>query len=489
MLRSALLLVLSCAPAAALSAQPPPSDGPLVGMPLAFGVDAATSLGSAPTRGAEVFLKPVGFQTAAPVPLPIASIDFSPTAVLGPYMPSPFPDLDAASHGLDVIPADSSGTVVVPPGHWNFMTFSVRRGTVGAIGGAIHAEVGTPGGNEADFFHYVFREASCISGEYVGRTFKLADAVDFGLPPAAEVDAVDLGMNLYPLASVLVPPLGLPACPTACPVYYFSLEGSPANLALWPASLWGGHTPSGAVVFKSTWSSGAWGPPAVAFTPAQLDLLDCEDLDALAVDAYDPAGLQVVFSTRAGGCVARDQVMFKECPCDAPAAPLRYRDGSLVSVEVGLVAGDDADAICIGDPTCQGTRQNQPGVLELERTLGEPWSASTTFGFPRRLAVQALRQPLPPPAGYQYQLVGVGGQPGGLGALLVSVPSLYPFAFPAQIPFQVPPSSPFPGHPVVLPLRLPPELMGSALVLQAATVSPVPPFSVQVGHALRLVAH
>lgn len=474
-------------PLAATGAQPPPSDGPLVSMPLAFGVDAASMLGGAATRGADLFLKPAGFQTTAPVTLPGVIVDFSPAAVLGAHMPSPYPDLDAASHGLDIIPADSAGIVTVPPGHWNFMAFSVRRGALGALGGAIRAEVGTPGGNEADFFSYVFKEASCIPPEFVGRTKKLADAADYGIPLPSEVDAIDFAMNLYPLEAAITPTLGLAACPAACPVYYFSLEGSVANLALWPAALWGGATPSGAVVFKSTWTAGVWGAPTVAFTPAQLDLLDCEDIDALSVDAYDPGGIQVVFSTKVGGCVARDQVMFKECPCDAAAIPLRYRDGTLVSVDIGLIGGDDADAICIGDPICQGTRQHSPGILEMERTIGEPYAVSLTFGFPRELGVQALRQPLPPSLGFQYRLVNVSGHPGGLGAFLLSIPQLYPFSFPLQLPFLAPPSSPFPGNPVTLQITLPPNLLGAALIFQAATVPPIPPLDVRISHALRVV--
>ncbi|MEZ5962360.1 MAG: hypothetical protein R3F56_00810 [Planctomycetota bacterium] len=481
-------LTASCLLLAALPGQVPAADGPLVGMPLAFGVDATSTLGAAPSRGAEHFLKPAGFTTAVPAPLPGVAIDFSPSAVLGAAMTAPYPDLDAVSHGLDVIPADSAGVVTVPPGHWNFLTFSVRRGAVGDVGSAIRAEVGTPGGNEADFFEYVFRDSTCIPPEFIDRTFKLADSHDYGMPSGNEVDAVDLAMNLYPLAAALPPTLGLPACPTACPTLYFSLEGSAANLALWPAALWGGHTPSGAMVFKSTWSAGAWGPPTIAFTPAQLDLGDCEDIDGLAVDAYDPGGMQVLYSTTRTGCTQRDELMFKGCPCDLPAAPLRYRDGTPVSTRLGLGGGDEVDAICVGDPLCQGTRNNQPGILQLERTVGDPWPASTTFGFPRELAVQALREPLPPSLGFAYRLLLVNGHPGGFGALLVSLPTLYPFVFPTQLPLQVPFTSPFPGQPVSLSVQLPPEMLGAELIVQGATVPPLPPFDVHLSHALRFAA-
>lgn len=131
-------------------AQVPPSDGAAVGMPVTFGVDDASNIGTAGSRGAENFLKPAGYVAVAPTPLPAAAIDFSPAAVLGGFMAPPYPDIDAVSHGLDVIPADSTGVVTVPPGHWNFLVFSVRRGAVGELGSAIRAEVGTPGGNEAD---------------------------------------------------------------------------------------------------------------------------------------------------------------------------------------------------------------------------------------------------------------------------------------------------------------------------------------------------
>ncbi len=474
-----------------LPAQIPPSDGPAVAMQLAFGVDPATVLGVAGVREAQLFLKPEGFRVAAPAPLLTPLLDLSVAAMFGAFMAPPYPDVDAISLGTDLIPADCAGVVTIPPGHWNFNVFSVRRGTVGVAGGAINLEVGTPGGNEADFFHYVYRGSSCIPPEFIGRTFKLADSSDYGLPLVAEVDAVDLGLPLFLLQATLAPSLGLPVCPT-CPTVYFSFEGSVANLARVPPGWFGVGPPSGAAVFASTWNGLVWSVPAVAFTPLALGLTPCEDLDALAVDAYDPTGLQLLYSTRAGGCVLRDELLFFQpsCPTSAIAAiPLRYMDGTRVARDMGIDLGDDVDGICVGDPICQGNRSGQSGEIQLERTLAQPFAQSLTFGFPRGLALQALRDRTPPQNGFGYTLITVNGHRGGAGALLVTVPAAYPFVFPLQISFQVPISSPFAGAPVSLRLVLPPSMLGADLILQAATLPASPPLNLRISHALRLLAH
>jgi hypothetical protein len=478
----------------AVASQVPPSDGPAVATTLAFGVDPATALGVAAVRGAQVFHKAEGFQTTTPPPLPVTPmVTFDPVAVFGPHFPTPpavYPDVDAISLGTDIIPADCNGLISVPPGHWNFLVFSVRRGTLGRVGGAIRAEVGTVGGNEADFFHYIFHDSTCVPLEFVGETFKLADSLDYGMPVPAEVDAVDLAMQLYPLEVAIAPSLGLPACPFPCPTIYYSFEGSAANLALVPDA-WG-VPKSGATVYSSTWTGTAWGAPTVAFTPIQLGLMECEDLDALGVDAYDPGGLQLAYSTKVGGCgPVRDQLLFWQPGClgDAvPAIPLNYGGGSLVSTDTGIVLRDDVDAICFGDPICQGNRTGQRGVVQLERTLAQPWIQSTTFGFPRQLAIQAIRDRTPSP-NFGYLLVNVNGQPGGLGAFLLTVPPLYPFNFPAQILFAVPLTSPFPGAPFTQRITLPPTAFGAELILQSATLPRTPPFNVRISHALRLRVH
>lgn len=473
-----------------VAAQVPPSGGPLVAAPLAFGVDEATALGSPATRGAQPYWKPEGYRVALPPILPTAMVDYSAAAVFGPHATAPYPDIDAMSVGLDIIPATSGGVVAVPPGHWNFAFFSVRRGSTGAPGSVIRAEAGTPGGNEADVFSYVFRDTVCLPAEFTGRTAKLADATDYGLPLPGEVDALDLAMNLWAHEAVLAPTLGMPACPTACPMFFFSLEGSPANLARMAPAAWGGETPSGAVVFACTWNGASWSAPAVAFTAAQLGLTTCEDLDALAVDLFGLGGTQILFSTKAGGCVTQpDELMFLRCPCVTAAAPvpLRYADGTRVSRELGIDPGDDVDAICVGDPICAGVRSGRMGELQFERTVAQPWANSVTFGFPRQLAIQALRVPMPPTNGFAYQLVTVGALQGSLGALLVTIPALYPAQFPLQLGFQVPLTSPFAGNPVPLPLQLPPSMAGAELVLQAATLPRTPPLTLRVSHALRLV--
>lgn len=484
------LLPTAISLAGSMVAQTPPSDGPLVAAPLAFSVDEATALGPIASRGAQPFWKPEGYRTAAPPTLPAPIVDFSAAALFGAHMSAPYPDIDAMSVGLDVIPATANGVVSIATNHWNFAFFSVRRGAVGAAGSAIRAELGTPGGAEADVFSYVFRDSDCVPPEFLGRAMKLADATDFGMPLPGEIDALDAAMNLWGHEAVLTPTLGMPTCPSTCPMLFFSLEGSVGNLARLPLPLWGGHPPSGAVVFSCTWSGTAWSAPVVAFTAAQLGLATCEDLDALAVDLYDPQGPQLLFSTKASGCVSQpDEVMFLQCPCttDAVPVPLIYSDGRRVSRDLGVDPGDDVDAICVGDPICGGLRSGRPGELQFERTFAQPWRNSQTFGLPRALGVQSLRGRTPPANGFTYQLVIVGGDPGLPGAVLVTTPSLYPAQFPLQLGFQVPLTSPFAGNPVPIPVQLPPTMAGAELVLQAATLANGAPPNLRVSHALRLV--
>lgn len=471
---------------ATLSGQaPPPPDGPLVGLQLAFSIDPATAVGTAGTREAQPYWKRNGSRSSLPTPTSTVLTNFSPALVFGPYMAPPYPDIDAMSMGLDFIPANSFGQVEVDFGHWNFMVFSVRRGTAGEIGSAINAEVGTTGGNEADFFHYVFRGASCIPPEFIDRTFKLADSSEVRLPAPAEVDGADLMMTLYPLENVLTPSLGLPTCPTACPVVYYSF--SAATLSRVPPAWWGGTPISGATIFSSTWTGLGWTMPAVAYTPFMLGLLDCEDVDGLAIDLYDPRGIQILFSTTSAGCMPRDQILFLQCPCDfALPVPLQYATGEPVSSRIGIDRSrrdDDVDAICIGDPICSGSHFWEP--VKFERTIGYPWSGSFTFGFPRRLAVQALREPLPVGSGFSYTLFVTGGHPGGPGAWLIWDPVGYPFAAPLQLFFAVPTVSPFPGNPVQPVVTFPAALLGIDVVLQAATLDLALP-GVNVSHALRV---
>lgn len=476
-----------------VAAQTPAADGPLPGLQLAFSIDPATAVGIAGVREAQPYWKRTGSRTAVPPPTSATTVDFAPAVMFGPYMGAPYPDIDAMSLGLDPIPANFSGEVSVDFGHWNFMAFSVRRGTLGSDGSAIRAEVGTPGGNEADVFHYVFRGASCIHPDFIDRTFKLADSTEIALPTPAEVDAADLTMNLYPLDGVLTPSLGLPACPLECPTVFYSFAGSPANLARIPASWWGSNVPSGAAIFSSTWTGASWTPPAVAHTPAALGLLDCEDVDGLAIDLFDTrygAGPEILFSTTSQGCVLRDQILFLRCGCDfgTPVA-FRYSNGDLVSRRIGVDGDrpdDDVDAICIGDPICSGRHFWEK--VSFERTIGYPWSGSSTFGLPRGLGLSTLREPLSVGAGYAYKLFTVGGHPGGPGAWLLWSPVGYPFSPPLQAFFAVPTISPFPGNPVQPVLTFPAAMAGVDVVIQAATLNLSPPL-VHVSHAQRILLH
>ncbi len=483
-----LVATLHAALSPIATAQTPPPDGPLVGLQLAFSIDPATPVGAAGTREAQPYWKRNGSRSGLPTPTSTVLANFAPSLVFGPYMAPPYPDIDAMSMGLDFIPADSFGVVSIDFGHWNFLAFSVRRGTAGELGGAINAEVGTAGGNEADFFHYVFRGASCIPPEFVDRTFKLADSSEVALPAGSEVDGADLMMSLMPLENA-IPGIGLPVCPFPCPVVYYSFTA--ATLGRVPPTWWNSTPISGATVFSSTWNGTGWSAPTVAYTPGQLGLQDCEDVDALAIDLYDPRGIQILFSATSSGCVVRDQLMFLQCACDnAIPVPLRYSTGEPVSSRIGIDRSrqeDDVDAICIGDPICRGGSHFWEPV-RYERIIGYPWAGGSTFGLTRGLAVQALREPLSIGAGFRYTLFVTGGHPGGPGAWFLWDPLTYPFAAPLQLFFAVPAVSPFPGNPVQSVVTFPAALFGIDIVMQAATLGLAPP-DVRVSHPLYLTLY
>ena len=380
------------------------------------------------------------------------------------------PEVDAFSLGLDIIHATAAGDIVVPLNHWDGMVFSVREGTLGVLGSRIRDELSRPGGNRADFFGFVFPLSVCLPPEVQGTTYKMGDSLDIGLPLNAEVDAVDVFMNLYELGSPAL--ANLPALPSL----YFSLEGSPANLALAPASWWGGTTMSGATIFTSDWTGSAWTCPSVYLTASDLGIMECEDVDALALEPDSKAIFST--STKTGAlCPQRNQLLFVSLTADNAIPTPATTGGEVLTGEIGLVQGnptEDVDAVCLYDPICSGNRP--PGnPVAMENTLGYPWNTPIPgFPFPRTIEAQVYRRPSAGP-NYQYEMFALGGPPGGVGVWVFSAPTLWP-QFPLHVPFQIPAFSPHAGNPVQLQLRLPPSVIGSDLLVQVFTLTPTPPF-------------
>ena len=475
------------------SQNPPNSDGPFVGMPTMFSIDRQTNLGTAADRGATGYFKDVGFSTGAPKVLTGASIpDFSAKALFrdckgAASKKASLPDIDAQSLGLDFIPATPKGIIKTPPGSWSALMFSVRKGTKGVKNSRIADELKRPGGNNADFFTYVYRDASCLPPDFKDKTHKANDANEIRLPAGAEVDAMDVFAALYGigLGGML---FGLPLKPD----FYFSVKGDKSNLDLVPKLWWGTKPKSGATIFKMSWDGSKWSCPAAFLAPSDLGLKNCEDVDAFAFSAIDG---KVVFSTtpqpRIGPCPQRNPILFVQLGLDiAIARILRYgeKDG-FISDSIGILPPgqnqtDDVDAACGTDPHC-GPRQR--GVA-YEHVLGHPWlPALIVLPFPE-LPQQAWKTYQRPNQFFTYKLHMLEAPPGGIGVWMLSLPKNWPTQLIPIEALPVPRRSPFLGNPIgPRQLRLPLNFRNLDVVLTWIGFSINPLSNLHVSTPIRLL--
>ena len=321
----------------------PIAASPLTGLPNGI---SAGSLTYGPTGAlldtTVVLWKDPGFSMVAPaIPTVVAGRpDFSPAAMFPGLAVRP--ELDGMSIGLDWIWADAGGRVVIPPPpNWAALTFSISRGSVGAVGSTIAQEVVRPDGAAADLFSYFF-PAPVLPPTLRDKTLLMQDSREMRLWDGVHkgnIDAHDLFMTLYDLDPALA------ALLPANPWFYFTV--SSASIGAVPLAWWAGTTPSGASILRMQWIGGVWTVPKVWIRYDQLGLVAENDVDALAVDE---AHGMMLFSTNQ---VAPDEIMFANLNADAIATAVYRYPGTPevpVSVKVGVVAGDDIDAICALDP-------------------------------------------------------------------------------------------------------------------------------------------
>jgi len=433
-----------------LLAQTPWSDGSLVGLPTMYSVTQSTKLTDL-NRGAEGYSKPAGFSSATPKPMiVVGGPDFSATALFGRCSQlRQYPEIDAFSLGLDILPTTPDGKIKVGANRWVGIIYSVASGATGQKGSRIGAENDPKNGNYngADMFNYVYKGSSCLPADMIGTTFRAWDAAEAGLPNVAqtELDALDAYASLYELG--MAAELGMSPNPT----FYFSVSGSKDSLARVPDGWWiNPKQKSGAAIFSTQWDSKkrAWRCPKEIWPPKRLGLKPCEDIDALAID-----GPYVMFSTRRATetCpVKRNQLLFTDLSVDAAAAvTVTYDNDEPVTNGLGLGDVDDIDALCGLDPTCnlQGNR------LQIERMFGYSNGTTPRLPFPK-LEVQAYRRRTPGRTEF-YAINMVGGAPGQFAVLLASPPGGFGRGLFVPIGATVVPQrSPFDGNPIA-PMLMP----------------------------------
>lgn len=303
MLRSLLVFAALSSVALAQSSQ-----GPFVGLPLHFAVGPAT-LGPAGTALStnELYLKRAGFNDLLPAP-PYSPLrpEFTMDAMFGAGRPASF-RIDAISSGYHTVfcnwdPGTGDPILTIPAGAWGAMFFSVTKGSPGTGSPAVTGETTRPDGAGADVFSLVLPGSTLPPA--------LASCVPIGVAQRAN-DSTEMGFQYTPTSK---PELGdfdpffsfyevegsLAAYLSPNPWVYFSLHeppgGFPGPLATmvssWfntrsgPALVPPANQPSGATILRTKWVSTPtphWSQPEVFLAFNELGLVAGDDIDALAV--------------------------------------------------------------------------------------------------------------------------------------------------------------------------------------------------------------
>lgn len=451
-----LAAVLLASLAARAQAQCPTSHGPFIGTPLGVSLAADPLV---PFAAGAVYFKRQGFSQAAPGVWSDDGQrpDFDIARALTSRVSCPatrMPDIDAMSIGLDWILADdATGRVPVLIDRWGALTFSVTRGTTGASRSTIAGEATRADGAAADVFSYVL-PGSALPPELVDRTDRAHDSreIDLGDPAAArrDVDGLDHMMSMYdsPELLSLLPP---------DPTFYFSVSFAtiPDVPAAWWLDLNGSATPrSAASILCTTWSRRlrAWSCPRVFKTFRDLGLDQLEDVDALAIDIPNQ---RILFSTRTR---TRNPLLFVFCGARAnPGGDTPYSgpDGVPISQKIGLIEGDDIDAVCAMDPSI---RSQGGGFSPFFFYQGTP-RPKIFPPSPQRLSASSFRGTAAGVPALRSHLIGYppSGQQDGVAGLFWGLPNVpWPLAGIALV--QRDPNSPFCGDPVSASLAIPPAL-------------------------------
>lgn len=368
--------------------------------------------------------------------------------------------IDDFSTGRDDIMVDGNGVISVPPQGWGVYLFSVRQGAAGAPQSRIAAEPAAD--RAAAVFSWVL-PGSAVPPALIDHVERAHGRTDLRLPANSDLDALDLPLPMgidQTTLSAREPGFGaLLPVPEAL---YFTVSNQ--SLTLVPAAWWlqGGvpTPPSGATVFRTLRSSqfGAWTPPHVWKTYAELGLLQSEDIDALA---YGDATQQLLFS-----CVgnARDQLLVVDLGTDgAPVPqPVKKSNNTPVSDAVGTAGGDDIDAVCTLDPRI---RSGLYVPDDFGASCGTPRPAYQEHRYPVGVQASAYRRFAGGQSRYESFLLGFPPQTGvgpGIGLLVLTLGDTLSPAITAAVLVRNPSNS-VAGDPQQYTLAIPPNFALSGL--------------------------
>ncbi len=350
------------------------SEGALLGLPIGVSITPGGTLAES-----DLLIKSSGPQVLPPTP-------WAPNVTLPDYRASAFmptvgapPDIDAFSVGFDWILANARGEVSVPPGHWGGVSFSVSRATKGKAGEPIEIETKRPDGAAADLFSYIL-PGSALPPNLVDQTERMQDSTEMNIAVpigSGDLDGHDLFLSLFYSENASV--LGRLPAALLTPKIYFSV--SKATIARVPLAWWRGGTPSGAVVFEATWSATkkTWSVPKPFLSPSDFALPASGEVDAIAVDRVSRF---VLFSSTDPN---QDPIMFLDTGTDF-GVPVKYtnKGGQSVSARIGLIRGDDVDAICAldrgGDPKMQTVMGSPRGFWPQTELDAQVYRASHPSG-------------------------------------------------------------------------------------------------------------
>lgn len=368
--------------------------------------------------------------------------------------------IDDFSSGRDDIMVDSNGIISVPPQGWGVYLFSVRQGAVGAARSRINLEPAAD--RAAAVFSWVL-PGSAVPPALVDRVERAHGRADLRLPVNSDLDALDLPLLMgIDQTGLNAREPGFAALLPVPEAIYFTVSNQ--SVALVPASWWlqGGvpTPPSGATVFRTLRSSafGAWSPPHVWKTSAEIGLLQHEDIDALA---YSQETQQLLFS-----CVgnARDQLLVVDVSTDGAAVPqpVKKPNNTPVSEAVGTAGGDDIDAVCTLDPNIRS------GLFvpdDFGASCGTPRPAYQEHLYPVGVTASAYRRFAGGQSRYESFLLGFPPQTGvgpGVGILLLTLGDTLSPAITAGV-FVRNPGNQVVGDPQQYSLAIPPGFVLSGL--------------------------
>lgn len=370
-----LLLPLSLICSQALVAQ---SDGPLVAPPAFILVDEGTETSSGVLATDVFHRKTAGFKSYGPEvsPAGVGHPIFTTTALFGGGVVLPDFEINAYSVGLDVVmagvPAGGFAQVLVPPGSWGAIEFSVTRETIGEPGSLIAEEVLKPDGAAADLFTLMvpgsFLPPSVAACYPEDRPQRGQDALEMDLyagDSVGEISAVDFYTPLYQVG----PPVRalLPDEPTVFfSVAFDAVFPAGGGSSSVPTAWFLGSVPSSATILRTTWDmgSGSWSMPMVHMAFDVLGLALEDDIDALAVEK---AACKLLFSIAdTSASTIGEQLQIAAWPCSDSDSEEGRVGGYTTGVAAGIYVVGGGDPTSVAERMLMGAGGDVDGVCTID---------------------------------------------------------------------------------------------------------------------------